>query len=245
MLLKDKVALITGAARGLGEAVAYGFAREGAKAIVIADIDIKKAGNVSNKIIEMYGCESIAIRVDVSNEKKVIDLFVLVMEKFGTIDIVVNNAGICRMVDLNELSMDEWDRTMNVNLKGTFLFCREALKIMKKNRQGKIINVASQAGKIGGLMVGPDYPASKAGVLCLTKTFAKKAAPYNVNVNSVAPGLIATELTKDFGYEDQMIPLGRIGTVDDVAGAIIFLASGMSDYITGACIDINGGMTMW
>ena len=141
MLLKDKVALITGAARGVGEAIAYAFAREGAKAIVIADIDIKKAENVSNKIIEMYGCESIAIRVDVSNEKKVIDLFVLVMGKFGTIDIVVNNAGICRMVDLNELSMDEWDRTMNVNLKGTFILCREALKIMKKNRQGKIINV--------------------------------------------------------------------------------------------------------
>ena len=133
---------------------------------------------------------------------------------------------------------------MSINLKGTFLFSREALNIMKPKRSGKIVNIASQAGRIGGLIVSPDYPASKAGVICLTKSLAKNAAAYNVNVNSVAPGLIATEITQTYHYDPETIPLKRVGTPEEIADVILFLASDMSRYIIGGCIDVNGGMTM-
>ncbi|MDO8685130.1 MAG: SDR family NAD(P)-dependent oxidoreductase [Clostridiales bacterium] len=245
MLVSDKVAVITGGARGIGAIIAEMFAEEGAKGIVIVDIDSDMAKKTAEKISGTNGCKCIAIAANVADEEDVKRVFNDVQETFGILDILVNNAGVCRMASIDDITMDEWDKTMDVNLKGTFLFCREALNLMKKNKCGKIINIASQAAKIGGLMVGPAYPASKAGVLCLTKTFAKEGAPYNINVNSVAPGLIDTEMTKDFGYENQSIPLGRIGTAEDVAGSVLFLASDLSNYITGACIDVNGGMTMW
>lgn len=169
----------------------------------------------------------------------------MILKRYGTVDVLVNSTVICRIVKTDDLTMEQWDRTMNINLKGTFLFSRSALKIMKSNKSGKIINVASMAGKIGGLIVGSDYPASKAAVICLTKSLAKESAPYNINVNSVAPGLINTEMTKDFGYDSASVPIGRIGTPEEVADVILFLASDMSRYITGACIDVNGGMVMW
>ncbi len=245
MLVKDKIALITGAARGIGKAIAESFAIEGAKGIIIVDINLEEAQKTANQISDYYSCKCIALKANVADEDDVKSVFSTVANEFSTWDIMVNNAGICRMVSLDDLTMDAWDQTMNINLKGTYLFCREAFKLMQENNSGKIINMASQAGKIGGIMVGADYSASKAGILCLTKTFAKKAASYSINVNSVAPGLIGTDMTKDFGYENQSIPLGRVGTAEDVAGAVLFLASKYSDYITGACIDVNGGMTMW
>jgi 3-oxoacyl-[acyl-carrier protein] reductase len=146
---------------------------------------------------------------------------------------------------LFELDMKSWDLTMAVNLKGTFLFSREAVRIMKKQKFGRIINMASQAGKSGGIMIGADYSASKGGVLTLTKTFAKAAAEYNITVNSVAPGLIATEMTKTYNYDPETFPLKRIGTPEEVADVCLFLASDLSRYITGACIDVNGGISMW
>lgn len=141
--------------------------------------------------------------------------------------------------------MKAWDLTMNVNLKGPFLFAREALRLMKPQKSGRIINIASQAGKIGGLIVGMDYSSSKSGLLCLTKSLAKNAAAYSVTVNSIAPGLIATEMTTTFGYDPETIPLKRVGTPEEVADVALFLASDLSRYITGACIDVNGGMSMW
>lgn len=245
MILKNKTAVITGAARSIGAATALGFALHGAKGIVIVDIDIDAANETAGKISDKTGCKCIAVKANVADEADVLNVFDVVSSKFGVIDIMVNNAGICKIVSIDEIAMKDWDRTMDINLKGTFLFSREALKMMKYQNSGRIINIASQAGKIGGLIAGPDYSASKAGILCLTKTFAKAAAPYNINVNSVAPGLIGTEMTQTFGYDKALVPLGRIGTSEEVADVVLFLASDMSRYVTGACIDVNGGMTMW
>jgi 3-oxoacyl-[acyl-carrier protein] reductase len=245
MLVKDKTVVVTGGAKGIGAAIVELFAAEGAANLMIVDIDMDAANKTAKKISDKYKCKCVAVKANVAAESDVKGVFVKVKSEFGGLDIMVNNAGICSMVSIEDLTMEAWYRTMDINLKGTYLFCRESFKMMREKRAGKIINMASQAGKIGGIMVGADYPASKAGVLCLTKTFAKKAAPYNINVNSVAPGLIGTEMTKAFGYENETIPLGRIGTPEDVAGAVLFLASKYSDYITGACIDVNGGMTMW
>lgn len=243
-LVENKVAIITGGAKGIGKSVALKLADNKAKGIVIVDIDIETARKTANKINQDSNCNCIAVRADVSDESHVKEAFSRTLKEFDTVDILVNSAGICKIVDIDNISMKQWDLTMDINLKGTFLFAREALNVMKKNRNGKIINVASQAGRIGGLIVGPDYPASKAGVICLTKSLAKNVAQYNINVNSVAPGLIATEMTTDFGYDPEVVPLKRIGTPEEIADVILFLASNMSRYITGACIDVNGGMTM-
>jgi len=244
-LLKDKIALITGAAKGIGASTAHAFASNGAKGIMIVDLDIATAKRTAAEISEKTGCRVIAEKANVSNEEDVKKVFESVKNEFGILDILVNGAGICNLNDLDDISMRSWDLTLDVNLKGTFLFCREALNFMKKNRYGRIINIASQAGKVGGIKVGADYSASKAGIICLTKTIAKKAAEYNITANSVAPGLIATEMTKTFGYDAETIPLKRVGTSEEVADGIVFLASDLSRYITGACLDINGGLTMW
>ena len=221
------------------------FANKGAGEVVIVDIDVEKANKVATEIASKTKCKCIAAKANVADEQDVKAVFDLTLATFGTLDILVNSAGICKIIGMDEITMEQWDRTMNINIKGTFLFSREALKILKPKKDGKIVNVASQAGKIGGLIVGPDYPASKAGVICLTKSLAKAAAAYNVNINSVAPGLIGTEMTRNFGYDGASVPLGRLGTPEEVADVIVFLASDMSRYITGACIDVNGGMTMW
>ena len=244
-LLKDKIAIITGAAKGIGAATSHCFAGHGAKGIAIVDLDMERANATAEEISEKTCCDCFAVKANVASEEDVNNVFDVTLKRYGTVDVLVNSAGICRIVNTDELTMEQWDRTMNINLKGTFLFSRWALKIMKRNKSGKIINVASMAGKIGGLIVGPDYPASKAAVICLTKSLAKESAPYNINVNSVAPGLINTEMTKDFGYDSASVPIGRIGTPEEVADVILFLASDKSRYITGTCIDVNGGMVMW
>jgi 3-oxoacyl-[acyl-carrier protein] reductase len=146
---------------------------------------------------------------------------------------------------MDEITCDQWNLTMNVNVRAAFLFARQALKMMTHQKYGSIINMSSQAGKSGGYMIGMDYAASKAALLNLTKSLAKYAAPYGILVNSVAPGLIATDMTTNFGYNDEMVPIGRIGKPEEVADATLFLASDLSRYVTGACIDVNGGLSMW
>jgi 3-oxoacyl-[acyl-carrier protein] reductase len=244
-LIKNKVAVITGAARGIGASCASAFAQEGASCVFICDIDFERAKSTALSVAAINGCECIPIKVDVTDEKEVRTVFEIVMERCGRLDVLVNSAGICRIVSIDDLDMKSWDLTMNINLKGAFLLSREALRIMREQRSGTIINIASQAGKIGGLTAGADYSSSKAGLLCLTKTFAKNAAPYGITVNSVAPGLINTEMTTTFGYDPETIPLKRVGTSEEVADVVLFLASHLSRYVTGACVDVNGGMTMW
>lgn len=244
-LLDNKVALITGGAKGIGRCVADTFAEHGASTVFIVDMDEKALEEAKSFISENYDCRCLPIKADVSSEEQTIDVFKKVDEEAGKLDILVNSAGICRIVDINDLEMKAWDLTMNVNLKGPFLYAREALKLMKPQKSGRIINIASQAGKIGGLMVGMDYSSSKAGMLCLTKSLAKNCAEYSVTVNSVAPGLISTDMTTSFGYKPEMIPLRRIGTAKEIADVVLFLASNLSRYMTGACLDVNGGMSMW
>jgi 3-oxoacyl-[acyl-carrier protein] reductase len=244
-LLENKSAIITGAAKGIGEACARDFAKHGAGFLLIVDLDIAAAENTAASITAEYKTPCAAVKADVSSEADVVRVFEEFQRHAEKLDILLNCAGISRPAGIFDLDIKSWDLTMAVNLKGTFLFSREALRMMQNQRSGTIINMASQAGKSGGIMIGADYSASKGGILTLTKTFAKAAAAYNVTVNSVAPGLIATEMTKTYNYDPETVPLKRIGTPEEVADACLFLASGLSRYITGACIDVNGGISMW
>ena len=245
--LKDKVAVITGAAQGLGKAIALALAAEGAN-VVIADIDIEKADMVLEQI-KTNNAKGIAVKVDVSCSNDVAQLVNRTIQEFGKIDIVVNNAGICPRTKFEQISEKEWDTVMAINLKGAFLLSRKVFPYMKQNYYGKIINMASAAGKIGGVQVGAHYSASKAAIICLTKTMALEGAKFGINVNAVCPGVIGTEMTTGISEEQiekykKMIPLGRVGSARDVANMVLFLASEAAGYITGEITDVNGGLIM-
>ncbi|MEA5004242.1 MAG: SDR family NAD(P)-dependent oxidoreductase [Christensenella sp.] len=244
-LLEGKTAIITGGASGIGAACAKKFAQEGASFIMIADLNIDEARTKASEITQKYDTQCVALKTNVVIEQEVLQVFEEYAKKQDRLDILLNCAGIGRIVNMEDITTQSWDLTMNVNLRAAFLFAREALKMMKNQGYGRIINMASQAGKSGGLTIGIDYAASKGGLLNLTKSLAKAAAEYNITVNSIAPGLIATEMTSDFGYDPHSVPLKRIGTPEEVADATLFAASDLSRYVTGACIDVNGGISMW
>ncbi|QNB46947.1 glucose 1-dehydrogenase [Thermanaerosceptrum fracticalcis] len=241
-LLLDKVAVVTGGARGIGAATALACAREGAH-VVVADLNYEGAAAVASQI-EGMGRIGLAIQADVSKSEDLAKIVDLTLDKFARIDVLINNAGICQRVSVADLTEADWDRMLNINLKSAFFLTQKVLTVMKKQKSGKIINLASQAGETGGQFVGANYAVSKAGMINLTKSLAKDAGPYGINVNAVAPGFIDTEMTKDFGVDVNAIPLRRLGTAEDVADVIVFLASDLSRYITGSTIDINGGTTM-
>jgi len=237
--LIDKVAIITGAARGIGREIAVTLADAGAN-IVVADINLEGANKVIEEIVDEK--RGLAVKVDVSLKKDVDLMISKVLKKFSTVDILVNNAGVCYRRSFEEISESEWDKIMAINLKGTFLCCQAVLPIMKRKKRGCIINLTSLAAKTGGILVGAHYSASKAGVTSLTKSLAKYAAKYGINVNAVSPGFIDTEMTKDFNYEISTVPLGRLGTPADVAKVVRFLTSEDAKYITGEIIDVDGGI---
>ena len=246
MRLKDKVALITGAAQGIGREIALVFAREGAD-IVVGDINLEKA-NITKQEIEALGRQALAIELNVADFTKVEEALNKILDKFGKVDILVNNAGITKDNLLLRMSEQDWDAVIAVNLKGTFNCTKAVSRVMIKQRSGKIINIASIIGIIGNRGQA-NYSASKAGIIALTKTTAKELALRNINVNAVAPGFIQTEMTAKLP-EDlrqkmlQAISLNRLGTPADVAAACLFLASRESDYITGQTIIVDGGMVM-
>ncbi len=244
-LLKDKTAIVTGGAGGIGAACAKKFAQEGASFILIADLNEQEACARADEITKEFGTRCVAVKTNVVNEQEVLRVFEEFRKRENRLDILLNCAGIGRIIDMDDITTQSWDLTMNVNLRAAFLFAREALKMMKEQEYGRIINMASQAGKSGGLTIGIDYAASKGGLLNLTKSLAKAGAEHNITVNSIAPGLIATEMTTEFGYDPQTVPLKRIGTPEEVADATLFTASDLSRYVTGACIDVNGGISMW
>jgi 3-oxoacyl-[acyl-carrier protein] reductase len=246
MMLKDKCAFITGAAQGIGKSIATGMARAGAD-IAVVDVNIERAQNTAREIEEL-GVKSLAIQADVSSQKEVGAAYGSFMEVFGKLDILVNNAGITRDALILRMKDEDWDLAMDINLKGTFLCCKEAIKIMTKQKNGKIVNISSVVAYTGNPGQA-NYSASKAGIVGLTKTIAKEYAGRGVRANAVAPGFIQTAMTEVIPdkIKEQMrgaIPLGSFGTTDDVANAVIFLSSQEADYITGQVLHVNGGMYM-
>ena len=247
MNLVNKVAIVTGAGRGIGKAIAIALAREGANIIAI-DVDIQTAEKVA-KEIKSLDRQAWAIRVDVSDSKEVNRMAQSVLKKFKRVDILVNNAAIIKRGSIEDLTEEDWDRVMDVNLKGAFNCAKAVVGTMKKQRYGKIVNISSIAGKIGDLASAPCYGASKAGMTCLAKSLARELASYNINVNVVAPHAIETDMSKEWSEEKRKsiiadIPLGRLGEPEDVAEAVVFLVSDKAKFITGEVLDVNGGCLM-
>jgi len=247
MKLRDKIALVTGSGRGIGRSIAIALAREGAS-VVVNDIDAQSAEQTASEI-KATGQYAAAIEADISDGGEVNEMIETIIKTFKKIDILVNNAGIFSSVSLDRMTEDEWDKVMKINLKGVFMCSQAVMKFMKRQRSGKIVNIASLAGKVGGIFAGANYAASKAGVICLTKSLAKQLAPHGINVNAVAPGVIETEMTESWPKEVResflkQIPLGRFGKPEEVAETVVFLVSNSAGYITGATIDINGGILM-
>ncbi len=244
--MENKVAVITGSARGIGKAIAKILARQGFQ-IVICDIDYQTVMSTA-KELEQLGTQTLAIKVDVTNTEEVAHLFDETMKKFGRVDVLVNNAGITRDNLLIRMQENEWDSVIAVNLKGCFNCLKAAAKIMMKQRSGNIVNISSVVGVMGNFGQA-NYAASKGGVISLTKSAAKELAARNITVNALAPGYIETEMTKNLpenvkqAFMD-LIPLKRPGQPEDVANAVSFLVSPAADYITGQVIHIDGGMVM-
>jgi len=243
----NRVAIVTGGGRGIGQAIALTLAGEGAD-LAVWDMNLEQAQGVADQASQM-GRRSSAYRVDVSDWDQVRTTAAKVLEEFGRIDILVNNAGICNKSSIEDLDPDDWDKVLAVNLKGTFLCSKAVMGAMKRQRWGRVINLGSVAGKVGGIAVAASYSASKAGVMCFTKSLAKEMGPYGVTVNALAPGQIDTEMGRmlDGGSYERFlpnIPLGRVGQVEDVAQAALFLASEGAGFITGETMDVNGGIFM-
>jgi 3-oxoacyl-[acyl-carrier protein] reductase len=246
MRLKDKNAFITGAAQGIGKSIAIAMAREGAN-VAITDVNLESAEETAKEITAI-GVKSMAIKLDVSNQESVSTAFSTFTNEFGPVDILINNAGITRDTLLMRMKEEDWDAVININLKGTFLCSKEAIKLMAKQRHGKIISISSVVAFMGNPGQA-NYSSSKAGLIGLTKTIAKEYAGRGIRANAVAPGFIQTAMTEALSdkVKDEMkkaIPLGTFGTAEDVTNAVIFLSSAESDYITGQVIHVNGGMYM-
>jgi 3-oxoacyl-[acyl-carrier protein] reductase len=247
MKLKNRAAIITGAARGIGKAIALTFVREGAK-VALVDIEQERSEILKDEIKKRNG-DAIAISCDITKSAEVKAMMAQVHKAFSRIDILVNNAGIIRRGTIETVTEEDWDRVIEVNLKGTFNCCKAVVEFMKQQGYGKIVNVSSIAGKMGDITSAPGYGPSKAGMDALTKTLARQLAKYGINVNAVSPHAIETEMSAQWSEERRKeiiasIPLGRLGKPEDVAEAALFLASDEASFITGEILDVNGGALM-
>jgi len=244
--LAGKVALVTGAAQGIGKAVALLLARNGAD-IVVSDINLEKAEETA-KEVQALGRKALATKVDVATLSDVEKMVEAILVQFGKVDILVNNAGIARDKLILRMTEEDWDAVLNINLKGTFNCTKAVVRHMSKQRSGKIVNIASVVGEMGNAGQG-NYAASKAGVIGFTKTIAREFAQRGINVNAIAPGYIETPMTDalpDKAKEElkRLIPMDRLGKPEDVAEAVLFLVSEASSYITGHVLNVNGGIYM-
>jgi 3-oxoacyl-[acyl-carrier protein] reductase len=238
--------MVTGGARGIGRAIAEGLARRGAH-VVVADINADEAHETAS-VLTSLGVKAMGMRLDVSNSEEVKKIFGEMRKEFSRIDILVNNAGITRDGLVLRMKEEDWDSVIAVNLKSVFLCSKEVIKDMSQQRYGRIVSISSVAAFMGNPGQA-NYGASKAGIVGLTKTLAKEYASRGITVNAVAPGFIQTEMTDVLPEKvkeevKKQVPLARFGTVEDVAHAVIFLASPDSGYITGHVIHVNGGMYM-
>lgn len=243
-----KVALVTGAGQGMGRATALAFAGQGA-AVAVSDINLETAQAVAREI-NAHGGEAMAIRTDVTEEAGVKAMVDAALGKFGTIDILINNAGILRPTAIEQISVEEWDLMMAVNVKGVFLCTKAVLPVMREKRYGRIVNMSSSAGRSTSTLGGAHYTAAKAAVLGFTRHCAKEYASFNITVNALCPGLIDTEMVRRNVTPERLqkyidgFPIHRLGTPQEVADLICFLASDRAAYITGATFDITGGDLM-
>ncbi len=240
--LENKVAVITGGAGGLGAAMARIFSAEGAR-VVVADRNVEAARATA----AAAGPEALGLACDVALPNEITALFTMVRERQGRLDILINCAGILHTQPIPDLTAEHWRQLLNINLVGTFLCAQAAIPLME--RGGCIVNIGSVAGQTGGFQAGADYAASKAGVICLTKSLAAYAGPLGIRVNCLNPGTIETPMSAGWGEEayDRLrgrTPLGRLGVPEDVAGAALFLCSPLAAFVHGAHLDVNGGMHM-
>lgn len=246
--LQGKTAIITGSAQGMGKYIAKLFALHGAN-IVLNDLDEERL-KATAKEIEREGGRVIWVKADAGKFQDVQSIVREAMNAFSTVDILVNNAGVLRSTKFQDIEEQEWDFVMQANLKSAYLCTKAVIPIMIKNESGKIVNMSSSAGRSVSTLGGAHYTASKAGLLGLTRHLAKEMAQYNINVNAVCPGLIDTEMVRKFCLPEQIkkyensFPIQRLGTPEEVADLVLFLACSDSSYITGASIDINGGDLM-
>jgi len=245
--MEGKIAIVTGGSRGIGRAISEELAQRGAN-IVVADIQEKSAKTTAHAITDLTGRESIGVYVDVADLESANKMVAHVKGKFGRVDILVNNAGVTRDNLIMRISEDDWDMVLNVNLKGAFSCSKAVIRPMMKQRFGRIINISSVSG-LAGQAGQTNYSASKAGLIGFTKALAREVASRQITVNAVAPGFIPTALTVDLPEELKdwilnITPMGRMGTPEEIAYAVAFLASDKAAYITGQVLSVDGGMMM-
>lgn len=246
-LVEGKIALVTGGGAGMGACDCWKFAEEGAKGILIVDLNVDDAEKVAKEIMAQYPeCKCVAVKCNVAKEADVDHCFEVLDQEFGTLDILVNNAGITNKIPFDEMTLEHWNLTYSINITGAFLFAQRAMRIMKAKGYGRIINMSSIAGHVGGLTSGVDYATTKGAMLTLTKSVAKQGAAYGVTCNSIAPGNIKTAMEKVFGsdWDSMAVPMHRLGEPEDISDVVLFLASDMSRYMTGCCLNVNGGLFM-
>ncbi len=255
--LSDKVAIVTGGSRGLGRAICLHLAAEGARVAVNyyrnreLGIDlVDEADRLAATIREEHGIDALPVPGDVSKAADVVEMFQLAENAFGQIDILVNNAGTWPTAYVKDMTEEEWNSTLAINLTGPFLTCREAIRRwLGAHRTGRIVNITSQAAFHGSTTGHSHYAASKAGVVTFTVSLAREMAPHGIHVNAVAPGMMSTDMAQEALEKNeerylQRIPLGRIGDPAEIAGVVTFLASDRASYMTGATVDVTGGMLM-
>lgn len=240
-----QVALITGANRGIGEATANAFHAAGANVVLVARTAEMLTG-VTAQLNELRPDSALALPADVSDETAVNQVVAQMVVRWGRVDILVNNAGLVSPGAFERIDLPEWERILRVNLTGAYLCCRAVAPIMQRQRYGRIINMASISGQTGGVSGGVHYAASKGGMIAMTKTLARDLAAYGITVNAIAPGQIDTRpeflTSQQREHLEKIIPLGRLGASEEIAYPTLFLASPMATYITGATLDVNGGI---
>ena len=248
--LKDKVALVTGGSRGIGTAICMALAQEGAKVVVNYNTNDEKAEDVVKQIKNKYGTDAIAVGANVAKESDVVDMFAKIEKKFSRVDILVNNAAVCPVAPVKDMSLETWQEAIDVNLNGTFLCSRGFIKqLLAKDIKGRVVNIVSQAAFRGSVSGKSPYDASKGGIVSFTIALAREMAPHGVGVNAVAPGLVLTDMVAELVNKNRekylnRVPLHRIAEPQEIADVVLFMASQRSSYMTGATVDVSGGMLM-
>lgn len=246
--LQGKVALVTGGGRGIGKGIAQKLAEAGA-AVAIGDIDVEQAKPSAEELSREYGKVTF-FEIDVTKSESIEPAMKAVLEQFNQIDILVNNAGIMFRTRILDISREEWENTLLVNLTGPFLLCKAVIPLMKKKNYGRIVNISSSAGRSVSTLGGAHYTASKAGLLGFTRAVAKEVSSFGITVNAVCPGLIDTQMARDTTTPEELekflesFPIKRLGRPEEIGDLVVFLCSEKASYITGASVDINAGDLM-